>query len=162
MASSVPRSRRRPEEELVLSCRLPTPSRMIELTSEIAEKVAKAALSKAKELRTPMTVSVVDEGARLVLCIRGDGAGPFTPETSKAKAVAAVAFRRSTKTMVEQHKVNPLFWSSVPTILSGQVLPTAGGAPIMKDGKIIGGVGCGGGTGEQDQECADAGSAAIS
>jgi uncharacterized protein GlcG (DUF336 family) len=41
------------------------------------------------------------------------------------------------------------------------VLPTLGGAPIVVDGRVIGGIGCGGGTGEQDQECADAGAAAV-
>jgi len=31
----------------------------------------------------------------------------------------------------------------------------------MKNGRCIGGIGCGGGTGEQDQECSDAGAAAV-
>ena len=35
------------------------------------------------------------------------------------------------------------------------------GSPIMKNGRCIGGIGCGGGTGEQDQECSDAGAAAV-
>ncbi len=134
---------------------------MIELTLDMAEKVVKAAQVKARELGTPMTVSVVDEAGRLVLTARGDGTGPFTPETSRAKAVASVAFRKSTKEMVELHKSNPTFWGSVSTVLNGQVLPSLGGAPIMRKGKIVGGVGCGGGTGEQDQQCAEAGASTI-
>ncbi|HET7671929.1 MAG TPA: heme-binding protein [Burkholderiales bacterium] len=41
-------------------------------------------------------------------------------------------------------------------------MPTPGGAPILRQGRVIGGIGCGGGTGEQDQQCADAGAQALS
>ena len=53
------------------------------------------------------------------------------------------------------------FWQAMPAVVAGQVLPTAGGSPIVRGGRVIGGIGCGGGTGEQDQECADAGAAAL-
>ena len=43
---------------------------------------------QSPQLGTPMTVTVVDEAGRLVLRARGNGAGFFTPETSRAKAVA--------------------------------------------------------------------------
>ena len=72
---------------------------MAALTLEMAEKAVKAAQAKARELGTPMTATVVDDAGRLVLSARGDGAGFFTPETSRAKAVAAAAFRRPTKEM---------------------------------------------------------------
>jgi len=49
----------------------------------------------------------------------------------------------------------------VPTVLQGQALPTLGGTPIVSGGQVIGGIGCGGGTGQQDQECSDAGAAAV-
>jgi uncharacterized protein GlcG (DUF336 family) len=54
------------------------------------------------------------------------------------------------------------FFQVDPTIAHGQVLTTLGGAPIVRGGRVIGGIGCGGGTGEPDQECADAGAAALS
>jgi len=31
----------------------------------------------------------------------------------------------------------------------------------VSGGQVIGGIGCGGGTGQQDQECSDAGAAAV-
>lgn len=133
---------------------------MIELTLEMAERVVKAAQARARELGTPMTVTVVDEGGRLVLSARGDGTGFLTPETSRAKAVAAAAFRKSTTELAALGRTSP-FWAAVPAVLQGQALPTPGGAPLVRGGRVIGGVGCGGGTGEQDQECADAGAKAI-
>jgi glc operon protein GlcG len=96
-----------------------------------------------------------------VLCARGDGTGFFTPETSRAKAVAATAFRKSTTELAELAAKGSAFWKTVPVILDGEALPTPGGTPIMRGGRLIGGIGCGGGTGEQDQQCADAGAAAL-
>jgi uncharacterized protein GlcG (DUF336 family) len=134
---------------------------MTELTLEMAEQAVRAAQARARELGTPMTVTVVDEGGRLVLCARGDGTGFFTPETSGAKAVAAAAFRRSTTELADLASKGSAFWKTVPVILDGRALPTPGGAPIMRAGRVIGGIGCGGGTGEQDQQCADVGAAAV-
>ena len=37
----------------------------------------------------------------------------------------------------------------------------AGGYPITRDGVLIGGIGCGGATGEQDHLCAEAGAQAV-
>jgi glc operon protein GlcG len=133
---------------------------MIQLTLQMAETALRAAQEKAKSLGTPMTVTVVDEAGRLVLCARGDGTGFFTPETSRAKAMASAAFKRSNKELAEMVAQGG-FWAVMPTVLQGQVLPTLGGTPIVRGGQVIGGIGCGGGTGQQDQECADAGSAAV-
>ena len=133
---------------------------MIEMTLQIAETAVRAAQDKAKALGAPMTVTVVDEAGRLVLSARGDGTGFLSPETSRAKAMAAVAFKRPTKELAELVAQGG-FWTIVPTVLQGQILPTLGGTPIVRGGKVIGAIGCGGGTGAQDQECADAGAAAV-
>ena len=133
---------------------------MIELTLEMAERAAKAALAKAKALGTVMTASVVDEAGRTVLVMRGDGAGFFSTRTSHAKAVAAANFRRPTIELGEMAQKGSAFWAAVPSVLP-EILPSIGAVPIKKDGKCIGAIGCGGGTGEQDHECAAAGAAAI-
>src|SRR5262245_60672904 len=133
---------------------------MIDLTLQTAETAVRAAQEKAKALGSPMTVTVVDEAGRLVLCARGDGTGFFTPETSRAKAAAAAAFKRPTRELAELTTQGG-FWGLVPAVLQGQVLPTLGATPIVRNGKVIGAIGCGGGTGEQDQQCADAGAAAA-
>ena len=133
---------------------------MIEMTLHVAETAVRAAQEKAKALGAPMTVTVVDEAGRPVLSARGDGTGFFSPETSRAKAMAAAAFKRPNNELAELVAKGG-FWTIVPTVLQGQILPTLGGAPIARGGKVIGAIGCGGGTGAQDQECADAGAAAV-
>jgi len=135
---------------------------MIELTLDIADRAARAALAKAAAMNIALTVSVVDEAGRLVLTLRGDRTGFFTTETSRAKAVAAAAFRRSTKEMVEMQKGNPVFWAAVPAISRGELLPSTGAVPLLVGGRVIGAIGCGGGSPDEDHECAAAGAAAVS
>jgi uncharacterized protein GlcG (DUF336 family) len=134
---------------------------MADLTLAMAERAVSAAQARARELGTPITVTVVDDDGRLILCARGDGTGFLTPDTSRGKAVAAAAFRRSTKDMVELARDAPAFWNAVPGLAPGQILPSTGAVPISKDGRVIGAIGCGGGTGEQDHQCAVAGAAAV-
>jgi uncharacterized protein GlcG (DUF336 family) len=133
---------------------------MIDMTLEMAENAVKAAQAKARALRAPMTVTVVDEAGRLVLSARGDGTGFFSTETSRAKAMAAASFKKRTAELADMVAKGG-FWSIAPTVLQGQILPTLGGSPIMRGGRLIGAIGCGGGTGEQDQECSDAGAASV-
>jgi glc operon protein GlcG len=135
---------------------------MIEMTLGIAERTARAALAKAAAMNIAMTTSVVDEAGRLVLTLRGDLTGFFTTETSRAKAVAAAAFRRSTRDLVEMQKTNPVFWAAVPAVSRGEALPSTGAVPIVVGGRVIGAIGCGGGTPDEDHECAMAGAAAVS
>ncbi len=134
---------------------------MIEMTLELAERTARLAQEKAKQLGIPMTISIVDEAGRLVYCARGDGTGFLTPDTSRAKAVAAAAFRRPTMDMVELRKTNP-FWESLPALTRGEILTTGGAVPILREGRLIGAIGCGGGTPQQDHECALAGANIVS
>jgi glc operon protein GlcG len=127
----------------------------------MAERAARAAREKAKALGTAMTITVVDEAGRLVLCARGDGTGFFTPETSRAKAVAAANFRMSTAELAERVQKGGAFWAHVSGAIPGQILASPGAVPIVVKGRVIGAIGCGGGTGEQDHECAVAGAAAL-
>ena len=134
---------------------------MIEMTQELAEKIGKMALAKAEELGRPMSVSVVDESGRLVYYSRQNGAGFFTFDTSRAKAMAAASFKRSTMDITENKDQNPLLWYSLPSVVPAQALPSPGGVPIYRDGRVIGALGMGGGSPDEDQECALAGAAAI-
>ena len=107
-----------------------------------------------------ITVSIVDDSGRLVYCARGDKTGFLTTETSKAKAVASVAFKKPTKELLEMQS-NPAFWSALPSILNESVLPTTGGVPIILDGEIIGAIGVGGASPDQDHDCAVAGAEGV-
>jgi uncharacterized protein GlcG (DUF336 family) len=64
--------------------------------------------------------------------------------------------------MAQLRESSPGFWGNVATVLGGEALPSIGAVPVVSGGKVIGAVGCGGGTGEQDHQCAEAGATAIS
>jgi glc operon protein GlcG len=134
---------------------------MIEITLQIAEKIALAAHQKALQFNKAISVSVVDESGRLVYFSRGDNAGFFTFDTSRAKAMAAASFKRSTMEISENKDANPLLWYSLPSVVPAQALASPGGLPVIKDEHVIGGIGIGGGSPEEDHECALAGAATI-
>src|SRR5438046_9325204 len=102
---------------------------MIDLTLKTAETALKAAQAKANALGSPMTVTVVDEAGRLVLSARGDGTGFLTPETSRAKATAAAAFRRSPAQLTTVGANGWGLWRVRPSVAQGDVWPTLRGAP---------------------------------
>ncbi len=133
---------------------------MIELTLEMAQKVFEAARARAEEMGRPMCISVVDESGRLVFSARMDGAGFFTADTSRAKAMASASFRRSTKEITDNRDLNPLLWYSLPSIIP-DALPSPGGVPLKVDGRVIGAVGTGGGSPTEDHDVALTGAAAI-
>jgi len=134
---------------------------MIEMTLEMAERAAHGALARAAAMNIAMTASVVDEAGRLVVTLRGDRTGFLSTDTSRAKAVAAAAFKRSTRELVELQKTNSIFWAALPAVSRGDALPSTGAVPIAVGGRVIGAIGCGGGTPDQDHECAAAGAAAV-
>jgi uncharacterized protein GlcG (DUF336 family) len=134
---------------------------VIEMTLEVADRAARAALARAAAMNVSVTAAVVDEAGRLVVLLKGDRTGFLTVDTARAKAFAAAAFRRSTREMVEQHKTNPAFWSAVPAVTRGEALPSTGGVPIVVGGRVIGAIGCGGASPDDDHECAAAGAAAA-
>ena len=75
--------------------------------------------------------------------------------------MAATNFRKPQRDLGEQAAKGSSFWAAVPAALAGEILPSIGAVPITKAGRVIGAIGCGGGTGEQDHECAEAGAAAV-
>jgi uncharacterized protein GlcG (DUF336 family) len=126
------------------------------ISAERAEQVIQAAAAEAKKRGWPMNISVLDSGGNLVAFERMDGAQLASIEISQHKARAAVTFRRETKAFENgiQNGLNYLI------TLDG-VIGSRGGIPLIEGGKLIGAIGCSGGTGSQDEVIAKAGAALI-
>jgi uncharacterized protein GlcG (DUF336 family) len=82
------------------------------------------------------------------------------PRPSRKKAVAAANFQKPTKELGEQAAKGSPFWAAVPVAIAREILPAIGGAHHQGRARHRA-IGCGGGTGEQDHECAEAGAAAV-
>ena len=86
-----------------------------------------------------------------------DGAQLASIAIAEHKARVAVEYRRPTKAFE-----NAVQKSGLNYILSlDDVIASRGGIPLVEDGKIIGAIGCSGGTGSQDEAVCTAGAALV-
>jgi uncharacterized protein GlcG (DUF336 family) len=123
---------------------------------ERAEAAIAAAVAEAKKRDWKFNVAVVDSGGNLVAFQRMDGAQLASIAISEHKARAAATFRRETK--VFEGGVQGGF--NYLLTLDG-IIASRGGIPLVENGKIIGAIGCSGGTGSQDEIACKAGAATI-
>ncbi|HEX7926050.1 MAG TPA: heme-binding protein [bacterium] len=116
-----------------------------------------AAMAEATKKGWPMNISVVDSGGNLVAFARMDGAQLASISISEHKARAAVTFRRPTKAFEEGIQKGGFNY----VITLDGVIGSRGGIPLIVDGKMVGAIGCSGGTGSQDEVVCNAGAATV-
>jgi uncharacterized protein GlcG (DUF336 family) len=122
-----------------------------------AQAVAQAAMAEAARRGWQLNIAVVDSGANLVTFLRMDGAQLASIAISEHKARTAVKFRRPTRAF--EDAVQKADYKYVLTL--DDIVASRGGIPLVEDGKIIGAVGCSGGTGSQDEAACAAAAATI-
>jgi uncharacterized protein GlcG (DUF336 family) len=125
-----------------------------------ARKVIAAAEQKAQQIGQPMNIAIVDGGGNLVSHVRMDGAWIGSIDISINKAFTSRAFDISTKDLSEHSQPQGQFYG-IHGSNNGRIMIFAGGIPLKKEGKVVGAIGVSGGSGEQDQEVAQAGAAAF-
>ena len=125
------------------------------LTVAGARTIIHGAVAKANEIGQPECVAVVDDGGHLLAFIRMEGAYALSNDTAIAKAVTAAIYRAPTGEIPE----GPDIRLAIAT--QGKRINLPGGLPIIVDGKCVGGVGVGSGTGAEDRVCANAGLAML-
>lgn len=123
---------------------------------ERADKILDVALAESQKRSWKLVCAIVDSGANLVALKRMDGAQLASITIAVDKARASVQFRRETKALEAGIQAGNNYLLS----LSG-VVASRGGVPLMDGGKMIGAIGCSGGTGSQDEVVAKAGIAAL-
>ena len=129
------------------------------LTLAQAERALDAAIAKANEFGVKMNVAVVDAGGRLVAFKRMDGAIWAGVYGSQGKAVTSAAFGRDSGIM--QERAGAPIVQGIMAAEGDHMIPSQGAVPIIKDGVVIGAVGAGGGTGQEDEDCSRAGAEAA-
>lgn len=129
------------------------------LTLAEANRVIQAALARADDLGIRISVAVCDAGGRLIAFARMDGAIWAGVYGSQGKAIASVAFGRASGEL--QDRADTPIVRGIAAAEGGHMIASRGAVPIIRDGLVIGACGVGGGTAEQDEQCAAAGVAAI-
>lgn len=125
------------------------------ITAELADRVIKAAATKALEINVPMVIAVVDESGVLKSFLRMDGAKLLSVDIAQNKAYTAVSFGMSTDAWYDFIKDDPPLNTGI--VHTPRLVVFGGGYPITIDGEVIGGIGVSGGHYSQDMECAQAG-----
>jgi glc operon protein GlcG len=124
----------------------------VQLNLAGAEAVLEAAKKKAAALGLKCNIAVVDDGGHLLAFARMDGARPASAATALTKAVSAATFRQETGPLPAKGEPDVLLSLSIQTASGGKITTLKGGVPIVIDGQVVGAVGVGGGTGDQDAE----------
>ena len=133
----------------------------VQLNLAGAEAVLEAAKAKAAAMGLKCNVAIVDDGGHLLAFARMDGARPASAATALTKAVSAATFRQETGPLPPKGEPDVLLSLSIQNASGGKITTLKGGVPIVIDGQVVGAVGVGGGTGEQDAEVAKAGIQAL-
>lgn len=125
------------------------------LTAQGATVVLQGAIAKAQEMGVPQCISVVDAGGNLLAYIRMDGAKVLSQFSSLQKAITAASSQVPTGGVAVDVELK------LALATGGQLTNLKGGLPILIEGQLVGAIGVGSGTGEQDIEVAKAGIAAL-
>lgn len=136
----------------------------VELTLEGAQQAIEASRQQAATMGVLVNIAVVDDGGHLLAFARMNGARPASVYTAITKATSAATQRGPTGPLRPDQASGThlsLAVESAAAISGGKFTTLKGGIPIVCDGQVIGAVGVGGATGEQDAEVAAAGVARV-
>jgi len=129
------------------------------LTLDEANRVIEGALAKAKELKIKISVAVCDAGGRLMAFQRMDNCIWAAAYGSQGKAVASAAFGRASGLLTERAE-HPTM-RGIAAAEGAHMIMGQGAVPILRDGVVLGACGVGGGTAQEDEDCAKAGAARL-
>jgi glc operon protein GlcG len=128
-----------------------------------ARKIVASAQAAAMAANARVAIAVVDSNGDLVVLERMDGSGGRSVTSAQGKARAAIVFGKATKEVADAAAAGTaLSMTLTPSGAgTGEVTIQQGGIPIMKDGKVVGGVGVGGSSPANDEKFAQAGVESI-
>src|ERR1700686_4207084 len=129
--------------------------RLMGLTLEEANRIIRGALAKAEQLNIKVSAAVCDSGGRLIALQRMDNGIWASAYGSQGKAVASAAFGRPSGEMAARaDQPTP---RGIAEAEGGHMIMGQGAVPIVRHGVVEGACGVGGGTSQEDEDCARAG-----
>ena len=122
----------------------------LKLTIDGAMKLLNAAMAKARDMKVPECIAIVDAGGQLLAFARMDGAFALSFDTALVKAMTAACYGIPTGDIPAGVDIK------LAIATQGKRVNLPGGLPIIVGGHVIGGIGVGSGTGEEDRQVANA------
>jgi uncharacterized protein GlcG (DUF336 family) len=129
----------------------------LKLTTERAQSLIDAAITKAVEINVPMNIAVLDAGGHLKAFVRMDGAVLGSIDVAMKKAKTAVLFEANSEVVWEYCQPGAPAHGLENT--NGVLAPFAGGIPLRVEGEVLGSIGISGGAVSQDAAVAAAAAA---
>ena len=120
-----------------------------EINAETARKIIDKCIDIATKANMPITIFILSPTGQIVASHRMDGQVPINIETALLKAQSVLVTRDSTHlraNMIANNMPQQLKWHAIG------VFTTSGGLPIVAGGQMIGTIGIGGGS--KDEEMA--------
>jgi uncharacterized protein GlcG (DUF336 family) len=130
----------------------PRPEYGPDITLEQAKKLAAAALAECRSNKWNVAVAIVNTHGSLVYYERLDNTQSASARIAVDKASAAAMYRRPTRAFADAIAKGGPAIMTLPGVVA-----SPGGLPVFSGGKVIGGIGISGVTGDQDEQCAKAG-----
>lgn len=127
------------------------------LTLAAARQVVAAAEQEAARNDLRLSIAVVDEAGLLLHFARMDGVHVGTCDVAVAKGKTAALFRKPTKVFAEA-----LASGGQAVLALPNMLPFAGGIPLVYDGAVVGAIGVSGASPDMDAQVAAAGASVFS
>jgi uncharacterized protein GlcG (DUF336 family) len=132
----------------------------LSISYELAQKMANAAVAKARELGVTENVAILDDGGNLKAFSRMDGAPIPTIEMAQNKAYTAL-LGVSTQDFFNFIQSDPSLLAGIPTL--SRMAAWGGGFPVKVNGELVGAIGVSGApTVQNDIDCAQAALAVVS
>jgi glc operon protein GlcG len=122
-----------------------------------ASQALQAAEAEAARHGWPEAIAITDPNGELIAFAKMDETQNASPGIALRKASTAARFRRDTRTFYNGFESAHTYSATLDPGLAA----SPGGYPLVMDGKVVGGIGCSGGSGDQDADICKAGADAV-
>ena len=130
------------------------------ITLQLAKQLMEIIEKRAEAVGLKAVIALCNAHGNPIAVHCMDGAFLVSYDVATKKAYTSVAVKMSTMELSKIAQPGQTFYG-VDKLDGGKIIIFGGGIPLKVDGKIVGGLGISGGTGEQDHDLAVFGEAAF-
>jgi len=123
-----------------------------------ATHALQAAQAEAAKHGWPEAIAITDPNGDLIAFAKMDDTQNSSPNIAVRKARSSARFRRETRTFFNGYEAGHTYQA---TLDPDSVVASPGGFPLVMNGKVVGAIGCSGGSGDQDADICKAGADAV-
>lgn len=122
-------------------------TKSLDLNQQGALNLAEQANLEARKIDKNVSIAILNSSGVTILLLKGDNVGPHNTEASRRKAYTSVSTKTASFVLMNNsaESKDAKNLNTLP-----ELLLLGGGAPIWKDGELIGSIGISGGGGSEN------------